>query len=76
MEYVPISVNRFNLESWDKMRFGNSSSVLSQGAALTGSSATSYLAGQNSVYFQVPFESCQLVTKTSINMTDEMPYRA
>jgi hypothetical protein len=22
MEYIPISVNRFNLESWDKMRFG------------------------------------------------------
>lgn len=42
MEYIPIYVNRFNLESWDKLRFGNTTS-LSQNTALTGSSAAALL---------------------------------
>lgn len=64
------------MELWDKIRFGTNNNITSQGAALTGSDATSYMAQQNSVYFQTPVDSVQLVTKTSINMTDEMPFRA
>lgn len=76
MEYVPVSVNRFRLEHWDKLRFGSGTNAPSQGPSYTGSSLQNVLMAQNSVANNIPFDSVQLTTKTSINMTDEMPYRA
>ena len=55
-DYIPICPNRFYLNQFDLLRFGNTiNSVV--GNNLTGSDATDYLAQQNSVYFQTLVDS-------------------
>ena len=72
---IPISLNRFKLEPWDVMAY-NVPGSQGSGVQLTGPDQDDMFQSVNSVYYLTPVDSIQLVTKTSINMTDEMPYRA
>ena len=60
------------MEIWDKLRFGNQNLITSQGISTGNSTADA----MNSCYFMNPVKSVQLKTKTSINMTDDMPWKA
>ena len=75
LEYVPVNVNKYHLELWDTTKFSIPSSYTNLGASVSDLTNDTTLAQYNSVYYQTPIESVQMVTKSSINMTDNIPYR-
>lgn len=76
LEIIPINVNKYHLELWDLMRFTAGGNVTSQGTNIVNLSDNNVSANYNSVYSLVPVDSLQMVTASSINMTDQIPFRA
>lgn len=75
LDYVPINVNKYHLELWDTTKFSIPQSYTNIGASVSDLTNENTLAQSNSVYYQTPIDSIQMVTKSSINMTDNIPYR-
>lgn len=76
LEIIPINVNKYHLELWDMMRFVAGANVTSQGTNTVSLANNETSSNYNSAYNLVPVDSLQMITASSINMTDQIPFRA